>query len=130
MKLKDKRWISIFKSGTWTDASGKTMTFTEEDLDKIVKKYAQSGHAAPIAIGHPETNAPAYGWVKELKRLGKTLFAQVDQITPEFSEMVDKGLFKKRSISLYPDLTLRHEGFLGAMPKFILILLFLKFYQF
>jgi hypothetical protein len=41
--------------------------------------------------------------------------------------MVKRGLFKKRSISLYPDLTLRHIGFLGAMPPAIKGLADIKF---
>jgi hypothetical protein len=33
--------------------------------------------------------------------------------------VVKQGLFKKRSVSLYPDMTLRHVGFLGAVPPSI-----------
>jgi hypothetical protein len=67
-------------------------------------------------IGHPKSNAPAYGWIEKLKRVGDTLYALPKQLAQEFIEMVNKGLFKKRSISLYPDGTLRHVGFLGATP--------------
>ncbi|HOV99278.1 MAG TPA: hypothetical protein PK595_06880 [Bacteroidota bacterium] len=113
------KWFAIFKTGTHTDANGKTREWKESDLDEIVAKYDPLKHEAPIVIGHPKTNAPAYGWIEKLKRVGDTLYALPKQLASEFVEMVDKGLFKKRSISLYPDNTLRHVGFLGAQPPAI-----------
>lgn len=110
------KWFAIFKAGKHTDSSGNTKEWTEADLDKIVASYDPAKHEAPIVIGHPKTNAPAYGWIESLKRVGDTLYAKAKQLVPEFVEMVNKGLFKKRSISLYPDGTLRHVGFLGATP--------------
>jgi len=108
--------IPVFKTGTHTDSQGRTQTWTEKDLDLIVNKYKPSYHEAPVVIGHPQNNSPAWGWVDCLKRTGEVLYAKLKNIIPEFAEMVDKGMFRKRSISLYPDLTLKHIGFLGAMP--------------
>lgn len=110
------KWFAIFKTGKHIDSLGNEKEWTESDLDKIVESYDKNKHEAPIVIGHPTTNAPAYGWVERLKRVGDTLYALPSQLAKEFVEMVNKGLFKKRSISLYPDGTLRHIGFLGAQP--------------
>lgn len=110
------KWFSIFKTGKHTDSAGNEKEWTEADIDKIVESYDPTKHEAPIVIGHPKTNAPAFGWIEKLKRVGDTLYALPKQLTNEFVEMVNKGLFKKRSISLYPDGTLRHVGFLGAQP--------------
>jgi len=112
-------WIEIFKTGKHTDSAGKEKEWTEEDLDRIVAKYDPSISEAPIVIGHPKDNAPAFGWVEDLKREGKILYAKLKDLVPEFVDMVRRGLFKKRSISLHPDLTIRHIGFLGAMPPVI-----------
>jgi len=109
-------WFEIFKTGTHTDSAGNERIWSEADLDIIVSKYNTLEHEAPIVIGHPKDNAPAWGWIEKLKREGTRLFAKAKDVVPAFKEMVNKGLFKKRSISLYPDLTLRHVGFLGAMP--------------
>ena len=109
-------WFEIFKAGTHQDSAGNEKTWSEADLDTIVSKYNPSEHEAPIVIGHPKDNAPAWGWIEGLKREGISLFAKAKDVVPEFKEMVNKGLFKKRSISLYPDFTLRHVGFLGAIP--------------
>jgi hypothetical protein len=40
----------------------------------------------------------------------------VDEIDPEFEQMVKDGKYKNVSIYLNPDNTLRHIGFLGAVP--------------
>jgi hypothetical protein len=119
--------IEIFKSGTHTDSAGNKKTWTDQDLDAIVAKYNPAEHEAPAAIGHPEHNAPAFGWVESLERKGNTLYATFKDLVPEFVDMLKKGLFKKRSISIYPDLTLRHVGFLGAMPPAIKGLADIKF---
>lgn len=109
-------WIPVFKTGEHTDSAGNTRTWTEQDLKSIVSKYNPAQHEAPVVIGHPEHNSPAWAWVDALKLEGQVLYAKLKDIVPEFADMVRKGLFKKRSISLYPDLTLRHIGYLGAMP--------------
>ena len=109
-------WIPIFKTGEHTDSQGNTKTWTEAELDAIITKYRPGEHEAPAVIGHPKDNGPAWGWVEALKRDGHILYAKFKDLAPEFVDMVKKGLFKKRSISLYPDMTLRHVGFLGAMP--------------
>jgi hypothetical protein len=108
--------IEIFKTGAHTDSAGNTRTWTEEDLDTIVNKYNPAHHEAPVVIGHPKDNAPAFGWVEGLERKGSVLYAKLKDLVPEFMEAVKNRLYKKRSISLYPDMTLRHVGFLGAMP--------------
>ena len=108
--------MEIFSTGTHTSKNGITKTYTEADLDNIVNSYNPEYHEAPITIGHPSDNSPAYGWVQSLKRNGEKLIATVSDLLPEFKEMLEKKLFKKRSISLYPDGSLRHIGFLGALP--------------
>ncbi len=110
-------YFEIFHTGTHTDSAGNQKAWTEDDLNKIASTYNdQTAHEAPLVIGHPETNQPAYGWVESLKVEGGKLLAKASQIVPEFVEALKSGLFKKRSISLYPDMLLRHVGFLGAVP--------------
>lgn len=111
-----KDWIAIFKIGTHTDSNGVTKEWTEKELDNIVSSYDPQKHEAPVVIGHPKDNAPAYGWIEAVKREGDILYAKMKGLIPEFVDMVKKGMFKKRSISLYPDGALRHIGFLGATP--------------
>jgi len=108
--------IEIFKSGTHTDSSGNTREWTDKDLEEIASLYDPAKHEAPIVIGHPEHDSPAYGWVESLKVEGGRLLAKVKDVADEFKDWVGRSLYKKISIALYPDLSLRHVGFLGAMP--------------
>jgi len=119
--------IEIFRTGTHTNSNGDEKSWTEKDLDSIVSKYNPQEHEAPIVIGHPKDNAPAYGWVEGLERKGSVLYAKIKDLVPEFVDIMKKGLYKKRSISLYPDMTLRHVGFLGATPPAIKGLADIKF---
>lgn len=106
--------FEIFRTGTHTSLNGQTKDFSESDLDTIAASYNPTEHEAPIVIGHPETNAPAFGWIENIKRVGDRLIAFPKQVNNEFSELVKSGAFKKRSISITPDLKLNHVGFLGA----------------
>jgi hypothetical protein len=108
-------WFEIFRTGTWTDAAGNTREWTTADLDTIITNYNPEDEEAPLVIGHPETDSPAYGWAEGIKRVGEVLFAKGKDVVSEFEDMVKQGLFKKRSIRLSPDGTrLLHVGFLGA----------------
>lgn len=112
-------WIEIFKGGTQTDSAGRKHD-GDEVINKIISTFKPSDHEPPIVIGHSKNDAPAYGWVEDLKteiKNGvKILSAKFKQVIPAFQDMVKKGLFKKRSISVYPDGSLRHVAFLGATP--------------
>jgi hypothetical protein len=110
-----ENWIPIFQGGKQIDSTGK-----EHDgnalIDKAVASFNAATHEPPACIGHPKDDAPAYGWVEGLKKQGNLLLAKFKQIQPEFGQMVQQGLFKKRSAAFYPDGTLRHVAFLGAVP--------------
>ena len=108
--------IEIFKAGTHTDSSGNTREWTDKDLQEIASLYDPANHEAPIVIGHPDTDSPAYGWVESLKAEGGKLLAKLKDVAPEFKDRFKRGLYKQVSIALYPDLGLRHIGFLGATP--------------
>jgi hypothetical protein len=122
--------IKIFKSGDHTSSNGIFMSFTEDIIQKIVNSYNVSVHEAPIVIGHPKIDDPAYGWVSSLSTndFGE-IEAEIDQVEPAFAELVNAGRFKKVSASFYnPDSEinpvkgtyyLRHVGFLGATPPAI-----------
>jgi hypothetical protein len=109
------QWLELFRSGDYGDKG----TFSDSDLDEIVRNFDPSFHEPPAVIGHPTQDAPAYGWVAGLQRSGSKLLGRLRQVDPNFEEMVKSGRFKKRSIALYQTgkgWMLRHVGFLGAQP--------------
>ena len=113
------KWCEIFRTGTHTANNGQTISVTEQDLDEIIKNFSEKNPDVPLVIGHPKINAPAYGWVDKLKREGNKLFASFKEVSNEFSQWVNKGLYKNRSISLAEGNVLKHIGWLGAEPPAI-----------
>lgn len=116
--------IEIFRAGARMDMHGRTVDITTADLAAIAANYNPQTHEAPLVVGHPKTNAPAYGWVKELTVDGDRLLAQPDQVDAAFADLVKAGRYKKVSSSfLLPTAAsnptpgqfyLNHVGFLGA----------------
>ncbi|QUO43447.1 hypothetical protein KDJ56_11100 [Brevibacillus composti] len=107
------KWYEIFRAGRY-DPQG---DFTEDDIQQIVDNYDPDKFEAPIVIGHPKQDDPAFGWVAGLKREGDKLLATFRQVVPEFAEAVNAGRYKKVSVRLRKTddgWTLRHVGFLGA----------------
>lgn len=118
--------IEIFKIGKHTATNGQTLPFDEKMLSAAVKGYDPALHEAPVVVGHPKDNHPAFGWIDHLELKEGVVLAHPKQVDAEFAELVEQGKYKKRSASWYlPDspnnpkpgtLYLRHVGFLGAMP--------------
>ena len=105
-------WIDICRAGTWRDMAGRDVRLDEDRLDRIVAAHT-AADPAPVVVGHPETDAPAYAWIDGLRRIGDRLQATLRDIAPPFREAVEAGRYAGRSIALQGD-TLRHVGFLGG----------------
>ena len=118
--------IPIFKVGRHTDMSGTTLDITEADLEQTVMAYQPSRHEAPLVAGHPQHDAPAWGWVASLALKEGIVWATARQVDPAFAKQVAAGRYKKISASFYTPQAptnpypgvyyLRHVGFLGAKP--------------
>jgi hypothetical protein len=119
--------IEIFRPGRLIDDAGNVHVFTAADIEGIAKRYDPAVREAPLTVGHPEHNLPAYGWVKSVGvSADGRLVANPHQVEANFAEMVAAGRFKKRSSSFYPPHApnnptpghwyLRHVAFLGAQP--------------
>jgi hypothetical protein len=118
--------IQIFRAGTHTDMSGRSLVFTGDDLTAMAEGYDPKRHEAPLVTGHPKHDDPAYGWVSSLQVVNGILEATPRQVDSRFAELVRAGRFKKISATFYSPGTpnnpvpgsyyLRHVGFLGAQP--------------
>jgi len=110
-------WIELFRAGHQVDSAGRGREWTEAELDQIVQNHSDET-AAPIVIGHPKTDAPAYGWAQTLKREGKKLLGKFAQVEPTFADLVKEGRYRRRSVAIGEDpdkgFYLRHVGWLGA----------------
>lgn len=117
--------IEVFRSGEFKPMVGQAISYSGEDLTKIVDAYDPDTSPAPIVVGHPKTDTPAYGWVDgfEYDAEADRLYADAN-LAGEFSETVKAGHFKNVSMSFFkPDAPNnpnpgswypKHIGFLGA----------------
>jgi hypothetical protein len=118
--------IEIFRPGRHTPRQGPALDFSAADLAAMVAAYDPAIYKAPIVVGHPATDAPAYGWVGDLSVAGDRVTASVQQVEPAFAELVRAGRYRNVSASFWAPSSpnnpkpgayyLRHVGFLGAHP--------------
>lgn len=127
--------IEIFRIGTHRDMGGRSLSFGDDVLAQIADY--DPANPAPIVIGHPRDNSPAYGWIKSIRQVGDRLLATPERLNPDFLTALKAGSYRRVSASLFPPdapanprpgrWSLRHLGFLGgaapaipglALPEF------------
>ena len=74
------------------DEGGRVHSFTEADLAAMAAGYDPALREAPLTVGHPADNLPAYGWVKSVGRSSTgALTIDAHQVEPQFAELVAAG---------------------------------------
>lgn len=118
--------IEVFRPGTFTPMVGDPVSYSADDLRAIAASYDAADAPAPIVVGHPKTDAPAYGWATgfEFDEASSTLFATVGDLEPAFADAVKAKRYQKVSMSFFkPDAENnprpggwypKHIGFLGG----------------
>lgn len=93
---------------------------TTEHIRGLAESYEKSGVRAPVVIGHPKDNSPAWGWVLSCRGDDTDLYCDIT-VSPEFYELMEQGRFRERSVAFFnkKPYVLRHLGFLGATPPAI-----------
>lgn len=116
--------LHIFKPGRHITSAGEEIEFSVADVVAMAKAYDPKHGKAPIVVGHPKTDDPAYGWAKKLYIRPRGLYAEADKVDPQFAEDVNAGRYGAISSKFYRPTDpnnpkpgvwyLRHIGFLGA----------------
>ena len=117
--------IQIFKSGCYVALGGIDVCINDTELADIAATYNRQRQKAPLVLGHPFDDKPAYGWVESLHYSDGALYAALQQVAPELIDWVRAGRYKHVSAGFYPPFApanprpgkyfLKHVGFLGAM---------------
>jgi hypothetical protein len=118
--------IEAFKPGTHRAGSGVSRSYSVAELKQCAAVYDPALHRAPLVVGHPKNDDPAYGHVASLaySETDSRLVATPADVEPQFAELVASGRLISVSGSFYlphhphnpvpGSLYLRHLGFLGA----------------
>jgi hypothetical protein len=118
--------FQIFKANVpVTSMEGAVVNLGADVLEGIAKRYDPKLHEAPLIVGHPQHDAPAYGWVRGLSFADGALEVEEHQVDEAFNALRQKGSFKKVSARFFTPASknnptpgeyyLRDVGFLGAM---------------
>lgn len=118
---KHDNWIEIARTGVYPGKLSLTRALFERNVSQFAALREARG--VPYVLGHPAMDAPAYGWMQEIKvepngergpERGWSLYAR-GEAHESFFNAVRDGLYKTISIALDPITgLLRHVGFLGA----------------
>ncbi|WP_226781845.1 hypothetical protein [Oceaniglobus trochenteri] len=118
--------IEVFRPGTFTPMGGGNLTYSAADLAAVADAYDFETAPAPVVVGHPTTDAPAYGWITgfDYDASAGRLYATLGELDAAFSQAVKAGRYKKVSMSFFgPDQPAnpvpgtwypKHVGFLGG----------------
>jgi hypothetical protein len=116
--------IRLARIGTFTSNEGVAVSFSEAMFAAMAAAYDRESDPAPLVIGHPALDDPAYGWVDSLVVENGELVARPANVEPAFAEAVRKKQYAKVSARFYPPehaanpkpgtWYLKHIGFLGA----------------
>lgn len=119
--------LEIFRPGTFVSAEGQRITFSDADVAATVAAYDVAKHKAPLVIGHPKMDDPAYGHAVALSlSTNNVVLAQPANVDPSFADAVNNKRYDSISASFWAPTNprnpvpgvwyVRHIGFLGAVP--------------
>lgn len=124
-KTAASRKVEVFRPGTFRAMNGQDYSFSEADVTSMAAGYDAENAPAPVVVGHPAHDAPAFGWATgfEVNDAG-TLVAELGELAPEFVSAVEDGRYRKVSMKFFPpdapnnptpgSYYPRHIGFLGG----------------
>lgn len=122
-----KKMLEIFRPGTFVSVEGQRISFSDTDVAATVAAYDIAKHKAPLVIGHPKMDDPAYGHAVSLS-LGRNnvVLAEPANVDPAFADAVNNERYDSISASFWSPTNprnpvpgvwyVRHIGFLGAVP--------------
>lgn len=119
------RSVEVFRAGTFRAMSGQDFSFSAEDVAAIAENYDAEKAPAPVVVGHPKSDDPAFGWAESFEVNAEgTLVASLGRLAPEFVSAVEQGRYRKISMKFFPPdapgnpvpgtYYPRHVGFLGG----------------
>ncbi len=91
--------FEIFKAGTHTSSNGTTKDYSIKDLEFIASSYNPAENEAPIVIGHPLNNSPAYGWIDLLKLSAIEFLQNLKKLSRSFLKRLKK-VYIRNAVSL------------------------------
>jgi len=93
--------IRIARIGTFTSNEGIAVSFGAAELEAAAAAYDPQADPAPLVVGHPRLDDPAYGWVSGLRLRRASVPASITSRAERGSgttamDMMDAALLEMR----------------------------------
>jgi hypothetical protein len=117
--------LHLARVGSYRDMHGQDVAVTPEILRDLAESYDPTIYRAPLVIGHPKDNSPAFGFLDRPALKGGTdLEAHPIRVDAALAEAARAGRYSQGSLSFWWPQTpgnprpgrhyIRHFGLLGA----------------
>lgn len=111
------RNVEIFRVGEHNGAD-----YSRSDLDSIVNSFGRVGYEVPITLGHfAAEDAPAYGWVENLRMNGDVLVADFRDIPRELYDAIRAHRYDHVSVEIFFDVKRNGVEFDRALKSVALL---------
>lgn len=121
--------LHLARPGSFIDMHGQAVDLPPALLAALAASYDPARYAAPLVIGHPKINGPAFGHLASVEVTADGLFGIPADVDPFFADAVRSQKYPQRSLSFWPadhpssptpgQPYIRHLGVLGAVPPAI-----------
>lgn len=110
--------VEVFKTGTHNGDE-----YTGKDLDDMVGAFKELDYSPAIKVGHTKDapGCPAYGWVKNLRRVGDKLYADFEDMHDSVVDAVRNRLYDRVSAEIYFNLKRGEKTFRRALKAVALL---------
>lgn len=105
LNQENETWVEMARTGKWDGyQGGESFELSSDAFDEMIRNFDAQKNPRPVYEGHADLygEAPAVGWIRELKREGESLMGRVEFLS-DFADLVRKGAYKFASI--YAELT-------------------------
>ncbi len=112
------RGIEVFAAGTHNGD-----VYTEADLDEMVRAHGELDFRPALKVGHTKDSpgAPAYGWVRNLRRVGQKLVADFTDMHDSVVDAIRKRAYDRVSSEVYFNLNRGGKKFGRALKAVALL---------
>ena len=117
--------IEVLRPGAFIDVNGQRVTVDIAAMHEMAETYAPASFSAPLVVGHPRTDDPAYGQITNPRVIGDRLVVDAVEVDPQFADAVNAKRFTSVSLSFYRPgdrgnpragkHMIKHVGLLGAV---------------
>jgi len=107
--------VEIFACGEWNGDA-----YTVKDLDQIVEGFKETKREMRpyLKLGHDGeqqlavvSGMPSLGWIDDVKRVGKKLFANFKNVPKKIYELMKRQAYARQSCEIYWDFKIRNKTY-------------------